>query len=75
MIQRFLFHLVLLSLAAQPLHLSPDGSVGLRSQAPSKEGLWLKEEHQQTAALKNLLLPSVWKANIQTCYAERTHGN
>lgn len=60
---------------SSPLHLSPDGSVWLRSQAPSREGVWLKEEHQQTAALKDLLLPSVWKANTQTFYAQKSHGN
>lgn len=42
MIRSFSFHLVLLSLAPQLLHLSPGGSVWLRSQAPSSGRQLLK---------------------------------
>lgn len=39
--------------------------------AQPREDIWLKE-HQQTAALKTLLLSSVWKANIQTLLLKGT---
>lgn len=31
------------------------------SQVPTGEGVWIKGVHQQAAAPKNVLLPSVWK--------------